>query len=162
MSLGISNPTSAAIIRRALDSEGQMLSTTPYRFDPASDGGLAILGESYEMRMWKSADWLWIGSPNGARFAHFLIQRKNNVGLKTVIGIFVFECLSRSRAPCLMFKLGSLAAPVLVPQGQADSPDQIVQGSGGMGEKRVVDHRNFVRIHTFHYVGNGSVSREDV
>jgi hypothetical protein len=47
MSLGINNPTSASIIRRALDSEGQALSTTPYRFDPTSDGGLAILG------MWK-------------------------------------------------------------------------------------------------------------
>jgi hypothetical protein len=54
MSLGISNPTSAAIIRRALDSEGQVLSTTPYRFDPASDGGLAILGEWLQMKTWKN------------------------------------------------------------------------------------------------------------
>jgi hypothetical protein len=45
MSLAISNPTSSAIIRRALDSEGQALTTTPYMFQPMSDGGLAILGE---------------------------------------------------------------------------------------------------------------------
>jgi hypothetical protein len=45
MSLGIINPTSSSIIKRALDSEGQILTTAPYRFDPMSDGGLAILGE---------------------------------------------------------------------------------------------------------------------
>jgi hypothetical protein len=105
---------------------------------------------------------LWIGSPNGARFAHFLIQRKNYVGLKTVIGIFVFECLSRSRAPCLMFKLGNLAAPVPVPQGQAGSMDSNALGIEYSHEKRAVDQHNFVRIHTFHYGGNVSVSNEDV
>ena len=44
MSLAVSNPTSSAIIRRALDSENQVLTTTPYMFQPMSDGGLAILG----------------------------------------------------------------------------------------------------------------------
>lgn len=44
MSLGINNPESLSLIRRALDSEGQALTTNPYRFDPSSDGGLALLG----------------------------------------------------------------------------------------------------------------------
>jgi hypothetical protein len=44
MSLAISNPTSMALIRRALDSEGQVLSTAPYKFEPGSEGFLAILG----------------------------------------------------------------------------------------------------------------------
>tara|TARA_R110002003_G_scaffold56_4_gene5089 strand:- start:16862 stop:17380 length:519 start_codon:yes stop_codon:yes gene_type:complete len=44
MSLGINNPTSVRIIRRALDSVGKQLTTTPHRFEPWSEGGLAILG----------------------------------------------------------------------------------------------------------------------
>jgi hypothetical protein len=44
MSLGISNAASLGILRRALDSQGQTLTTTPYMFDPNSDGGLALLG----------------------------------------------------------------------------------------------------------------------
>jgi hypothetical protein len=45
MSLGIINPTSKGIIRRALDSGGGQLTDQPFRFDPTSDGGLAILGK---------------------------------------------------------------------------------------------------------------------
>ena len=44
MSLSISNPMSLSIIRRAFDSEGQVLTAIPYKFDPNSDGGLALLG----------------------------------------------------------------------------------------------------------------------
>jgi hypothetical protein len=44
MSLGINNPESLSLIRRALDSEGQALTMNPYWFDPSSDGGLALLG----------------------------------------------------------------------------------------------------------------------
>jgi hypothetical protein len=44
MSLSISNPTSLSIIRRAFDSQGQVLTATPYKFDSNSDGGLALLG----------------------------------------------------------------------------------------------------------------------
>ena len=44
MSLGINNPETMAIIRRAMDSAGSALSTTPFRLDPMSDGGLVLLG----------------------------------------------------------------------------------------------------------------------
>jgi hypothetical protein len=44
MSLAITNPRTLAIIRCALDSAGQTLSTTLYRFEMATDGALAILG----------------------------------------------------------------------------------------------------------------------
>jgi hypothetical protein len=44
MSLAISNPASNALMKRALDEAGQTLSTTPYKFEPGSDGFLAILG----------------------------------------------------------------------------------------------------------------------
>jgi hypothetical protein len=46
MSLAISNPESLSIIRRALDSQGQTLTTGPYMIDPTSEGGLALLGTS--------------------------------------------------------------------------------------------------------------------
>jgi hypothetical protein len=92
-----------------------------------------------------------------------LIQRKLQLGLKTVIGIYAFECLSRSRAPCLMFKSGNLAAPVAVPHGQgATSPDTDSDSSiREMCEKHALDRRNFVRIHTFHYAGNLTVSNKE-
>ncbi|KAF2032521.1 hypothetical protein EK21DRAFT_109901 [Setomelanomma holmii] len=101
MSLGINNPTTLGIIRRALDGVGQQLTTTPYRFDPSSDGVFAILG-----------------SPNSARFAHFLIQRKNQIGLKTITAVWAFEYQSRSHAPCMLFNVGPLAAPMPRPQPQ--------------------------------------------
>jgi hypothetical protein len=44
MSLSISNPESLSNIRRALDSQGQQLTTGPYMIDPTSEGGLALLG----------------------------------------------------------------------------------------------------------------------
>ncbi|KAH5158172.1 hypothetical protein HBH69_074870 [Parastagonospora nodorum] len=118
MSLSISNPTSLSIIRRAFDSQGQVLTATPYKFDPNSDGGLALLG-----------------SPNGARVAHFLVQRKPQVGLKTVIGIYAFESQAKSRAPCLMFKLETSV-------------------------KRVLEQRNFVRTHIFRFDGNVTLPSE--
>jgi hypothetical protein len=55
MSLGISNPESLSIIRRALDSQGQQLTTSPYMFDPTSEGGLALLG-TYHSRSKDTAD----------------------------------------------------------------------------------------------------------
>jgi hypothetical protein len=60
MSLGINNPTSVRIIRRALDSVGKQLTTTPHRFEPWSEGGLAILGMLWFdllarwVRMWRA------------------------------------------------------------------------------------------------------------
>ncbi|KAF2832785.1 hypothetical protein CC86DRAFT_399450 [Ophiobolus disseminans] len=106
MSLGINNPPTLTIIRRAMDSAGQQLSTTPYRFNIDSDGALALLG-----------------SPNGARFAHFLIQRKNQIGMKTVTGVHAFECVSRSHDPRFMFTVGPIQA-VPWPQQQVARADE--------------------------------------
>lgn len=47
LSLAIENPVTLALIRRALDSEGQELSTSPYRMETSSEGGLALLGMFY-------------------------------------------------------------------------------------------------------------------
>jgi hypothetical protein len=44
MSLGIDNVVSKGLIRRALDTVGMGLTQQPVRFDPNSDGGLAMLG----------------------------------------------------------------------------------------------------------------------
>jgi hypothetical protein len=46
MSLGINNPQTLTIIRRALDSAGQSLTSTPYKFEMHTEGALALLGES--------------------------------------------------------------------------------------------------------------------
>jgi len=48
MSLGINNPQSLTIIRRAMDSAGQQLSTAPWRFEMNTDGALALLGKCHE------------------------------------------------------------------------------------------------------------------
>jgi hypothetical protein len=61
-----------------------------------------------------------------------------------------------------MFKLGNLAAPVPVPQGQAGSVDSNALGVEYLHEKRTVDQHNFVEIHMFHYAGNTSVSSGNV
>ncbi|KAH3918091.1 hypothetical protein HBH56_031810 [Parastagonospora nodorum] len=148
MSLSISNPTSLSIIRRAFDSQGQVLTATPYKFDPNSDGGLALLG-----------------SPNGARVAHFLIQRKPQVGLKTVIGIYGFESQAKSRAPCLMFKLGNLAAATPRPPVQRSElgPSSGAEQNMPVEEtsvKRVLEQRNFVRTHIFRFDGNVTLPSE--
>lgn len=107
------------------------------------------------------------GSPNGARVAHFLTQRKLNVGLKTVVDIYVFECLSRVRGPCIMFKLGNVDAPVAPPQDPAQpapSPgtDPNAPVEVGEMEKRVSKKRNVVRQHVFRFDGNMTVTSEYV
>lgn len=98
---------------------------------------------------------------------HFLTQRTLNVGLKTVVGIYVFECLSRARGPCIMFKLNNLAAPVIRPQDPAQpapSPgtDPNAPVGGGQMEKRREKKRDIVRQHVFRFDGNVTVTSEYV
>jgi hypothetical protein len=108
------------------------------------------------------------GSPNGARVAHLLIQRKLDIGLKTVVGIYVFECLTRARGPCIMFKLGNLAAPVPRPQDSPARPfpspgtDPNAPVGGGDIKKRIAKKRNVVRQHIFRFDGNMTVTSEYV
>ncbi|KAH7080600.1 hypothetical protein BKA63DRAFT_591219 [Paraphoma chrysanthemicola] len=144
MSLGITNPTSLGMIRRALDTVGQELSDVPLKFEPGSEGGLALLG-----------------SPNGACVAHLLTQRKKEVGLKGVTGIYVFEGQSKSRAPCLMFKIESLAAPVPRPQQESQQPQNFGQDPNKSvhGSKVVKNSMidGIVREHFFRFGDNGTV-----
>jgi hypothetical protein len=44
MHLAITNQRTQSIMKRALDEAGRTLSQSPYRFEPGSDGFLAILG----------------------------------------------------------------------------------------------------------------------
>ncbi|KAH7096056.1 hypothetical protein FB567DRAFT_602176 [Paraphoma chrysanthemicola] len=142
MSLGINNPTSLGIIRRALDTVGQELSGAPLKFEPESEGGLALLG-----------------SPNGARVAHLLTQRKKEVGLKSITGVYVFECQSKSRAPCLFFKIEPLAAPVPRPQPeQTQNSEQDLDKpvDGGRMVKRLMKD-GVVREYVFQFGRNETV-----
>ena len=94
-----------------------------------------------------------VGSPNGARVAHFLIQRKNQIGMKTVTGVYAFECSSRSHAPCLMFTIGPTQT---VPRPQQQ------QQAARTDEKRAPLKNNFVREHVFRFDGNVTVSSQYV
>jgi hypothetical protein len=101
-----------------------------------------------------------VGSPNSACVAHFLTQRKNLIGLKTVTGVWVFECSSRSHAPCLIFDVGPLAAPVPRPQPQPQPQNPGIDPNapigGGEVSKRMAGNE-MVREHVFRFDGNGTV-----
>jgi hypothetical protein len=58
MSLAISNGASKALIRRALESEGQVLGMAPYKFEPGSEGFLAILGKVTCCGVGVSCEWV--------------------------------------------------------------------------------------------------------
>jgi hypothetical protein len=62
-----------------------------------------------------------------------------------------------------MFKLGNLAAPVPVPQapsGLLPGTNSDMPVSGEIGEKRKLELRNLLRVHTFGLDGNVTVSSE--
>jgi hypothetical protein len=67
--------------------------------------------------------------------------------------IWVFECASGSRAPCIMFQVGNLAAPVPRPQS-ASAESGVVAGtdrkaSGDAVVKAKPEKREIVKEHTF-------------
>ena len=118
-------------------------------------------------------------SPNGAGFAHFLIQRKNIIGLKQIDAVWVFECSSSSRAPCMFFTVEDLAQAVPRPPDPPAQPNPTPgpsdedpnarentnkpgsePGPSQMVKRRGLEKRNFVRVHTFRYNGNMTVASE--
>jgi hypothetical protein len=110
------------------------------------------------------ADCHIIGSPNGVSIAHFLIQRKAYIGLKTVAGIYVLQCESRSGAACLLFKTQALAQPVPRPQEQGQPGQPGPPGTdpnapiGGPARKRAEPKRESLRVHTFKLDASGKVA----
>lgn len=63
------------------------------------------------------------GSRNGAGFAHFLTQRKAQVGLKTIDRLSVFQCDTLSHAPCMIFWVKELAAATPRPKDDTKPKD---------------------------------------
>jgi hypothetical protein len=123
------------------------------------------------------------GSPNGAGFAHFLIERKEQVGLKTIDTILVFQCESKAKGPCMMFGVQDLAAPAPRPKDDTAPKDPAAGPSGsdpnenkmtediemldavppddekfGNKETRGLAKGNFVRLHTFSLDEHGNVT----
>lgn len=94
LSLGITNEPSLALISRALSNFNAQLEANPRQFPTTTDEGLALLG-----------------SPNGASFAHFLIERKYIVGLKSINAVWVWECESDHKHPCMMFGVVDVPTP---------------------------------------------------
>lgn len=117
------------------------------------------------------------GSPNGSGFAHFLIQRKLQIGLKSVDRVLAFQCESKSKSACLMSGMVDLSAPT--PRSEedttknpaagpssdpndtdmADDPDEpgVLLEGGNVGA-RSLEKRNFVRMHTFRLDNRGDVT----
>ncbi|KAF2131799.1 hypothetical protein P153DRAFT_383888 [Dothidotthia symphoricarpi CBS 119687] len=94
ISLCVTNEETTKIIYRALREVGQPLSGTPYKFEMTTDQGKAVLG-----------------SPNAVGFAHFLIQHKGQLGLKSIANAYVFYSQTWHECPCLLLQATVVATP---------------------------------------------------
>ncbi|KAF1915293.1 hypothetical protein BDU57DRAFT_595863 [Ampelomyces quisqualis] len=99
ITITIVNPTTLALMRRALDSVGKELTTDGVKFSMDTDEGKALLA-----------------SPNGAGFAHFLNERKLQVGLKTIDFALVMQCEDEEQSPCLVFEVTKVQTPTPPPE----------------------------------------------
>ncbi|KAF2832786.1 hypothetical protein CC86DRAFT_414326 [Ophiobolus disseminans] len=175
ITVSIENPTTLALMRRALNERGKELTRKVERFEMSTDQGKALLSTRREAMEFKVLIKV-PGSPNGAGFAHFLIQRKAEVGLKQIEAVWVFECSTGSKTPCLFFTVEDLAQPVPRPSNTGPQPnstpgdDPIAKGDAenarsgkeepAMVKPRDVEKRNFVRVHTFRLGDNVTLSSE--
>ncbi|KAH5071318.1 hypothetical protein HBH96_010910 [Parastagonospora nodorum] len=160
LSLSIKNPETQALIQHALSDVGKELTVEPVEFKTTTPQGKALLS-----------------SANGSGFAHFLIQRKLQVGLKSIDRVLVFQGESKSKAPCLMFGVVNLSAPTPRPRDdttkdpaagpgsdpndtemteEPDDPDLLPEG-GNVGAWSL-QKRSFVRVHTFRLNERGNVT----
>ncbi|KAH6644834.1 hypothetical protein C7974DRAFT_420258 [Boeremia exigua] len=94
--LGISNDETNQLIARCLHNAGKELSEWPgVEFGADTEEGHAL-----------------IGSPNGAAFAYFLLQRKGVLGRKRVERVTVFRAETEDEVmfvdPCLVFHVGDV------------------------------------------------------
>ncbi|KAH8727694.1 hypothetical protein GQ44DRAFT_770251 [Phaeosphaeriaceae sp. PMI808] len=149
MALQVVNPTARSLLDRALG--GERLTPSPIRFGSDSDAGLALLG-----------------SPLGTCTAHFIIQRKQQIGLKRIPAVWAMQSLSRTSSPVLMFQAEHLTEAVPLPKPEhgmdnsndLDADSNTPSPSQGMSEKaQDTDYKNILRVHTFQ--GDGSMTVEN-
>ncbi|KAI8936181.1 hypothetical protein NX059_006614 [Plenodomus lindquistii] len=113
MSLSIENDETLAIIKRALDSTGQVLSRWGAKFDVQSVEGKALLG-----------------SPNAKAFAYFLINHKDTFPNRVILSIEVVEPSSEFKSPVMYFTVGDVLQ--LMP-GTNMEVDGAIEGCCGVG-----------------------------
>ncbi|KAH3980431.1 hypothetical protein HBH64_030150 [Parastagonospora nodorum] len=161
--LAIGNQKTLALISRALKSLGKELSRAPTVIEMNTEEGKALLS-----------------SPNGAGFAHFLIERKAQVGHKRIDVVLLFECESARSSPCMVFGVEDVEVPTPRPKDDATpkdpkgddpnnrdvtkDPEQAPPGLLPPGETREeeitrrLEKQNFVRSHTFKLDAYGNVT----
>ncbi|KAL6708397.1 hypothetical protein ACN47E_002660 [Coniothyrium glycines] len=147
MSLSITNDITLKIMKRAMGDED--ISSSGKKFMMTSEAGKALLG-----------------TPNAAAFAHFLIQRKLQVGLKHITEVYALHCDTGAGSACLLYVVRKLAAPVPrpLPEPKRDpkTPSQLDPNTPleGIQIARSVTHRimneslvaldhghDFIRVH---------------
>ncbi|KAJ8116551.1 hypothetical protein OPT61_g2044 [Boeremia exigua] len=95
LAVGIVNPFTKSVIRRALDAKDWVLSPWP--------------GHTFE-RQWPETKAI-IGTPNVQGFAYMLIQHKDILGNMFIDKVQVFQADNASRNPCIVIHLSKPQAP---------------------------------------------------
>ncbi|KAF1917347.1 hypothetical protein BDU57DRAFT_546645 [Ampelomyces quisqualis] len=94
ISVGIVNRITLSLMRRALEKVGEELSGNGVHISTDTDEGKALLS-----------------SPNGAGFAYFLIERKAQIGIKSIKSIQLMKCEGVTESACMAFHVENLRAP---------------------------------------------------
>ncbi|KAJ4986998.1 auxin efflux carrier superfamily [Stagonosporopsis vannaccii] len=89
LSVGVVNPFTKSVIRRAMDAKGWELSPWP--------------GHTFERRWFETR--AIIGTPNVQGFAYMLIQHKDILGNMFIDKVQVFRANNASRNPCIVMHL---------------------------------------------------------
>jgi len=156
-SLTITNPTTLALISHAFGDMGGELGEKATVFKMDTEQGKALLS-----------------SPNGAGFAHFLIQRKGQLGLKRIFSVAVVRSSTSWHSPCMVFVVEDLEKPVPRPEDDTapvaepvdpNDTEMMDAPAAPLGHVpaenkhgRRLAKRNFVRMHTFTLDARGNVT----